>query len=149
MWRNIKIGLQLFAAAVLDLHVKACDFKLPGDICCDFCEEEYYVATNCTKLENGYSGRLCNPCTKCADGVNMIAPCTKFNDTICAVNEPHTTTSPPSFMIMLKPMPIMYMALCSTAALVLIMILTAIMYKWCTRQRSSQDPAETPFKIMV
>ncbi|XP_053082893.1 tumor necrosis factor receptor superfamily member 23 isoform X2 [Pangasianodon hypophthalmus] len=151
IWRKMNIGMPLLAFAMLDFHVKSCpenEFELPDSICCSFCPEGRYVAVNCTRQGRLFTGVSCKECTKCTDGTQMIAPCTNFSDTKCSENSLTTVT-----MTIVTPKPegelvITHMALYATAPVVFLLIIAAVVYKWCTRRSVSRDPAE-PFKIMI
>ncbi|KAK3536697.1 hypothetical protein QTP86_022383 [Hemibagrus guttatus] len=137
-WRKINIGMPLLAAVMLDLHVKSCpedQFQHLDQICCHFCRKGSFVAKNCTRNKNSIVGVTCSPCSKCADGMQMIAPCTNFTDTQCSMKG-NEKALPVELLYVMVPV-------------VLIMIIAAVGYKWCSRRSTSREPAEETFKIMI
>ncbi|KAG7318780.1 hypothetical protein KOW79_017254 [Hemibagrus wyckioides] len=144
-WRRISTAMPLLATVMLHLHVKSCpedQFELPDQICCHFCSEGRFVTKNCTRNKNSVTGVKCSPCSECADGMQMIAPCTSFTDTQCSVKGTESPVIDPTQAL---PVELLYVIV----PVVLILIIAALGYKWCSRRSASREPAEEPVKIMV
>ncbi|KAI5616588.1 hypothetical protein C0J50_23864 [Silurus asotus] len=127
-------------------------FIVPGSICCDFCPEGRFVAVNCTKQkENEYKGVTCEVCSKCAEGMQVVSPCTHFSNTVCREIEISIVIATMETATPFLPgeMIITYTALCITVPVVVFLIIGAVVYRWYMRRNIPHDPAEEPFKIMI